>query len=141
MDNTVTINNHLQLPYSEVSFRFARSGGHGGQNVNKVETKVELLFDVGKSKSLSDVQRRQVTRKLSSRIDSHGVLRIVAQDSRSQWRNRVEAMERFVELMRAALKPAKKRIATKLPKPAREKRLEEKKRRGRIKQLRRIVEE
>jgi len=140
MNDTITINNRLIIRYSEVSFRFARSGGHGGQNVNKVETRVELLYDVRKSPSLSDAQRRQIAKKLASRIDSHGVLRIVAQDSRSQWRNRVEAMDRFRELMRSALKPTKKRIATRMPGSAREKRLEDKKRRSRIKQLRRSAE-
>lgn len=140
MDNTITINDHLELPYSELHFRFARSGGRGGQNVNKVETRVELLFDVGASPSLTDAQRHQVLKKLRSKIDSDGVLRIVAQESRSQWRNRVDAMDRFKELIGAALKPAKKRIATRTPHSVKEKRLDEKKRRGRIKQLRRDID-
>jgi ribosome-associated protein len=140
MDNTITINDKLEIPYSELSFKFARSGGHGGQNVNKVETKVELLFDVGKSPSLSDAQRRQLMNRLQSRIDADGILRIVEQDSRSQWRNRVKAMDRFRELMSTALKPVKRRIATKIPRQDREKRLEAKKRRSRLKQLRRDIE-
>jgi ribosome-associated protein len=140
MDTIITINDRLEIPYSELSFRFARSGGHGGQNVNKVETKVELLFDVGRSPSLSEAQRRHIMTRLQSRIDSDGVLKIVEQDSRSQWRNRVEAMERFKELIGAALKPVKKRVPTKIPRQDREKRLEAKKRRSRLKQLRRDLE-
>jgi ribosome-associated protein len=140
MENAVTINIHLHIPISEISFRFARSGGHGGQNVNKVETKVELLFDVGASPSLTDSQRHHLMRKLGSRIDSSGVLRIIAQDSRSQWQNRVDAMERFVEMLREAMKPVKKRVKTKVPRSVKERRLEEKKRRSQTKQFRRGME-
>ncbi len=139
MNDTIIINDQLTLPYSEVSFRFARSGGRGGQNVNKVETRVELLFDVAGSKSITEVQRRQILTRLRSYIDSSGMLRIVAQESRSQWRNRVDAMERFVELMKMAIKPVKKRVVTKVSHAAKQKRLDDKKRRSETKQLRRGI--
>ena len=138
--DSIFINEHLVIPLSELKFKFARGGGPGGQNVNKVETRVELLFDVANSPSLSEPQRNQLLESLHSRIDTEGVLHIIAQESRSQWRNRENATERFVELMRKALKPKKKRIATKIPKAAKEKRLEEKKRRSEKKKLRRVID-
>lgn len=137
----VSINSNVNIPISELQFRFARSGGHGGQNVNKVETRVELLFDVARSPSLSDSDRERILKHLKSKIDTAGILRVVAQESRSQWRNREDAVERFATLLRAALKPKKKRIATRVSAGAREKRLEEKKRRSRVKRLRSSREE
>lgn len=137
----VSINSNVNIPISELQFRFARSGGHGGQNVNKVETRVELLFDVARSPSLSDSDRERILKHLGSKIDTAGILRVVAQESRSQWRNREEAVERFAALLRAALKPKKKRIATRVSAGAREKRLEQKRRRSRIKKLRSAREE
>ena len=132
----VFINTNVNIPISELQFRFARSGGHGGQNVNKVETRVELLFDVAHSRSLSDSDHERILKHLKSKIDTAGVLRIVAQESRSQWRNREDAVERFAALLRAALKPKKKRIATRISAGAQERRLEEKRRRSEIKKLR-----
>jgi ribosome-associated protein len=132
----VSINSNVKIPISELQFRFARSGGHGGQNVNKVETRVELLFDVAQSPSLSDSDRERILKHLKSKIDTAGILRVVAQESRSQWRNREDAVERFAELLRHALIPRKKRIKTRISAGAREKRLEEKKRRSEIKKLR-----
>lgn len=138
MADTIFINNHLQIPTGELQFRFARSGGKGGQNVNKVETKVELLFDVRNSPSLSDSQRSHIIERLKSHTDSNGIVHIIAQESRSQWQNREIAVQKFVDSLQKALKPRKKRIATKISKGAKERRLETKKHRGNIKRLRKF---
>ena len=136
MDDAVVINNSLTIPKSELRFRFARSGGPGGQNVNKVETRVELLFDITNSPSLRDDQRQTIIAHMKSRVDTEGMLHVIAQASRSQWKNREDAVERFADLLRGALKPKKKRIATKISKAKKHKRLDEKKRRGEIKRMR-----
>ncbi|MGA2624298.1 MAG: alternative ribosome rescue aminoacyl-tRNA hydrolase ArfB [Bacteroidota bacterium] len=137
----VSINSNVKIPISELQFRFARSGGHGGQNVNKVETRVELLFDVARSPSLSDSDRERILKHLKSKIDTAGILRVVAQESRSQWRNREDAVKRFVELLRHALMPRKKRIKTRISAGGKERRLRSKKRRSEVKRLRRVREE
>lgn len=120
----------------ELEFRFSRSGGPGGQNVNKLETKVELLFDVINSPGLSDSQKRRIMTKEKNRIGSDGVLRVVAQESRSQFANRKAAVEKFIEIVTKALEKKLKRFKTRIPKGSREKRMEGKKRRGKVKQLR-----
>jgi ribosome-associated protein len=141
MSESIFITPTLEIPLAEIVFRFSRSGGKGGQNVNKVETRVELLFDVKNSPSLSEEERRRLMSRLGSRLDSEGVLHIVAQQSRSQWQNRLIATEAFGETLRKALRQEKKRIATKAGRAARERRLSEKKRRGERKRLRRGREE
>lgn len=127
----------LTIPVSEVRFRFSRSGGAGGQHVNKVSTRVELLFDVRNAVSLSDEERGLLLDRLASRLDSTGLLSVVADASRSQWKNREEAVERFLRLLRHALTPRKKRVATRAHAGARERRLQAKKLRGRVKAARR----
>jgi ribosome-associated protein len=112
---------------ADLQFRTSRSGGPGGQNVNKVESKVELLFDVGRSPSLTEAQRGKVFSRLSNRIDSEGVLHISSQVSRSQLENRELAVSEFVRLVAAALRPVKKRVKTGPSKASREKRLRKKK--------------
>lgn len=136
MTAKIAINSNVKISRSELRFKFARSGGKGGQNVNKVETKVELLFDVASSPSLTDDQRALIQERLAPQIDAVGVLHVVAQESRSQWRNRELAVERFIDVLKKALKPKKKRVATKIPKASKEKRLGEKKRRSEIKKFR-----
>ena len=128
----------VSIPRAELSFRFARSGGHGGQNVNKVETRVELLFDVAGSPSLTDEQKERALKKLQNRVDSEGILRIVSQESRSQSKNKELAVERFIEILKHAIKKKKHRVATKTPESVHQKRLEHKKRRGVIKKLRKV---
>lgn len=115
------------VPGSELVFRTSRSGGPGGQNVNKVESKVELLFDAANTSSFSDVQRVRVFSRLRNRIDSDGVLHISSQVSRSQWENKELVVSEFIRLLREALKPAKKRMKTHPSRASKEKRLKNKK--------------
>lgn len=126
--HSLTITSHLSVPFSEISFRTSRSGGPGGQNVNKVETKVEILFNVNNSPSLTDSQRSTILERLKGKIDSSGVLRITAQRSRSQFQNKEFALERFAELLRNALKPRKARIETRPTRKAKASRLQTKSR-------------
>jgi len=136
---TIPITPKLAIPASELSFQFSRSGGPGGQNVNRRETRVELLFDVANSPSLSDGQRSRLLRRLATHIDSDGVLHVVAQTERSQHRNREQALQRFAYLLRGALRKRKRRIPTHVPKLARERRLADKRRRSESKQRRKPV--
>ena len=111
--------------------RTSRSSGPGGQHANTAETRVEAVFDVLASTALTDVQKRRVAAKAGP------LLRSVAQDERSQLRNRELALERLVEQLRAALKVERRRVPTKPSRAAKERRLEGKKRRGETKRLRR----
>jgi len=119
------------LPLSEVELRFSRSSGPGGQHANTAETRVEAVFDVSASAALTEHQKRRVLARAGP------VLRAVAQDERSQWRNRELALERLVEQLRAALKVARRRVPTKPSRAAKERRLETKRRRAATKKLRR----
>lgn len=124
----------MKIPPSEVRFRFARSGGPGGQNVNKRETQVELIFDVAASQTLGPRQRERIMRKLASRIDADGRLRLVVTDERTQGRNREIALERLNELVTQALRPdPPRRRKTRPSKAATERRLSEKRLRSRRK--------
>ena len=124
----------VSIPRSEIELRFSRSSGPGGQHAQKSDTRVEASFDVEASSALSDAQKRRVVAKAGP------VLRAVAQDERSQWRNRELATERLVESLRAALKVPRRRRPTKPTKASRERRLESKRRRGDTKRLRRPPE-
>jgi ribosome-associated protein len=136
IDLAIRINDHLTIASHELSFQTSRSGGPGGQNVNKLETRVELLFDVRQSHSLTEKQRAILTENLRSKLDSDGVLHVVSQESRSQWQNKQTAIEKFAQMLRSALKPRKKRVATKPTRAAKEKRLKFKKHKSEKKQLR-----
>ena len=133
------ITNTTVIPMSELSFRFSRSSGPGGQHVNRSETRVELRFDLAHTPSLSDDQRERALGRLASYVDTNGVLHLVSQSSRSQWRNREEVVERFRSLMRGALRVPKKRRPTGPSRQARERRLEDKRRRAEIKRRRKEV--
>jgi ribosome-associated protein len=120
---------------SEVAFRFSRSSGPGGQHAQKSSTRVEALFDVEASTSLTEAERRRVLEKLGP------VVRAVAQDERSQLRNRELATDRIVEQLREATRVRRRRTATEPTPASRERRLEDKRRRARTKHLRRDVED
>ncbi len=117
------------IPDSEISFKFSRSGGPGGQNVNRRETQVELVFDVARSPSLGPRQRARAMERLASKLDSSGRLHIVASEQRTQGRNRDIVLERFRRVMADALRPdPPKRRASRPSAAARERRLQDKRR-------------
>lgn len=127
----IRVTRSVAVPRGEIELRFSRSSGPGGQHANKAETRVEALFDVEASAALTEVQKRRVVARAGP------VLRAIAQDERSQSRNRELAVERLVEALRAALKVPRRRTATKPTAAARERRLAAKRRRGETKKLRR----
>jgi len=129
--DSIRVTRSVVLPLSEVELRFSRSSGPGGQHANTAETRVEAILDVEASSALTDAQKRRVLAKAGP------ILRAIAQDERSQWRNRELAVERLVEQLRKALKVERRRVATKPTKASRERRLESKKRRSQTKKLRR----
>jgi ribosome-associated protein len=128
---SIRVTRSVALPLSEVELRFPRSSGPGGQHANTSETRVEASFDVEASSALTDAQKRRVLARVGPTI------RAVAQDERSQWRNRELAVERVVEQLRAALRVERRRVPTKPSAAARERRLEEKRKRSETKRLRR----
>ena len=121
----------VALPRREIELRFSRSSGPGGQHAQRTETRVEALLDVEASSALTPVQKRRVIAKAGP------VLHAIAQDERSQWRNRELATERLVVALRQALKVERRRRPTKPTKASRERRLEQKRRRSDTKRLRR----
>lgn len=130
------ISDDLAIDEDELRFEFARSSGPGGQNVNKVETKVRLLFDVAGSRSLAPKQRALIEERLATRITRDGILHVTSQRHRSREANRRAATDRFIELVADALEEDTPRVRTKVPKGAKRKRLEFKRRRSRKKALR-----
>jgi len=128
---SIQVTRSVSIPRSEIDLRFSRSSGPGGQHAQKSDTRVEATFDVEASAALSDAQKRRVIAKAGP------MLRAVAQDERSQWRNRELATERLVESLREALRVPRKRKPTKPSKGSVERRLETKRRRSNVKRLRR----
>jgi ribosome-associated protein len=132
---SIRVTRSVVLPLGEVRFRTSRSSGPGGQHAQKSETRVEALFDVEASEALTEAQKRRVASRAGP------VLRALAQDERSQARNRELALERLVEQLRAALRVQRKRVPTKPTAAGRERRLEQKRRRSQTKRLRRAPED
>jgi len=137
----VRIHDGLTIPDDELVFTVSRSGGPGGQHVNKVSTRVTLRFDVAGSRSLSEDHKRRIEARLASRISKDGTLRVSCGTRRSQAANRKLAAERFAELIRDALKRRKPRRETVVPQGARQRRVDEKKRRGNLKRERSTVDD
>ena len=128
---SIRVTRSVSIPLSEIELRFSRSSGPGGQHAQTSETRVEAVFDVEASSALTERQRRRVLERAGP------VLRAVAQDERSQLRNRQLALERLAAQLREALRVRRPRVPTKPTAAARERRLEEKRRRGETKRLRR----
>lgn len=131
---SIQVTRSVAVPVAEIELRTSRSSGPGGQHAQKSETRVEAVFDVEASTALSPAQKRRVLAKAGP------VLRAVAQDERSQLRNRALATERLVAALREALRVERKRVATAPTAAARERRLEQKRRRGELKRLRGSLE-
>lgn len=124
----------------EVSYKTSRSGGAGGQHVNKVETKVAVFFNIAQSACLNDFEKSTLISKLKNRIDNEGILHLAVQDSRSQVKNKELADKRLIELIKNALKEEKKRKPTKISKAANEDRIKVKRIKSETKQNRKKVQ-
>jgi len=128
---SIRVTRSVAIPLAEIELRFSRSSGPGGQHAQRTESRVEAVFDVEASAALSPAQKRRVIAKAGP------VLRALAQDERSQWRNRELAIERLVETLREALRVPRRRRPTKPTAASRARRLEAKRRRSETKRLRR----
>jgi ribosome-associated protein len=133
--DSIRVTRSVVVPLGEIELRFSRSSGPGGQHAQTSETRVEALFDVEASEALTDVQKRRVIARAGP------VIRAVAQDERSQWRNRELAVERIAAQLREALRVERRRVATKPTAASVERRLEQKRRRSERKRLRRGPDE
>ena len=125
-----------RIPEDELTFKFTRSRGPGGQNVNTLSTRATLLFDLDRCEALSPEQKQRVRSRLHGRISKEGMLRVVSMRHRTQRRNREAAVDRFYELLAVALRRPKPRKPTTVPARTRRKRLVDKRKRGELKRLR-----
>ena len=128
--DSIRVTRSVVIPLGEIELRFSRSSGPGGQHAQKSETRVEAVFDVEASTALSEAQKRRVVTKAGP------VLRAVAQDERSQARNRELALERLIGQLREALRTRRRRVATEPTAASKQRRLDEKRRRAALKRLR-----
>jgi ribosome-associated protein len=136
-DDVIRVSGSVAIPRDELTFRATRSGGPGGQHVNTSSTRIELVWDLASSPSVTEAQRVHLLKRLASRLDSAGELRIVAQDERSQLRNREAAIARFRDVVARALVVPKTRKPTRPSRAAKAARLDDKKKRGALKRDRR----
>lgn len=132
----LVITSNLSIPEHELQFRASRSSGPGGQHVNKVNTRMTLHFDIRNSPSLTVMQKSRVSQKLKTRINKDGIFYLYAHRSRSQAMNRADLLDKFCRLLREALTPQRARRETRVPGRSREQRVDQKKRRGQLKQRR-----
>ena len=139
-DEGLRITESITIPLSELKFRFSRSGGPGGQHVNRTETRVEVLLDVAGSSFIPPEAKERILRRLGGYADSDGVLHVVSSTTRSQLENRADAVERLRSLLQAALRPRKHRLPTAPTRASRERRLQGKRQRSGTKQSRRRVD-
>ncbi len=130
----------IQIDESELQYQASRSAGPGGQNVNKLNTRITIFFDVAHCPTLTDVQKKRILHKLAGRADKNGVIQVSCQTERSQKANKDLARVRLVELLRQALHRRPPRKKTKPSRAAQQRRLDEKKHRSRIKTFRRDVD-
>ena len=137
-DGVLEVSEQVAIPRAELEYRATRAGGAGGQHVNTSSTRIELLWNVTRSGALDDERRARVATRLATRIDGEGWLRVVSSARRSQQQNREAAEARLVELVRGALVVQKRRRPTKPTRASKEKRIEEKKKRGETKRMRRL---
>ncbi len=126
--NSLSVNESVAIPRSELDVRVSRSSGAGGQHVNKTSSRVEIFWSIKASKAISEGERARLIDKLRSKLTTDGSIRVVASDMRSQSRNRELAEERLAELVRRALVIPRKRRPTRPTKASKEARLEGKKR-------------
>jgi len=136
MRSSIKITETLFIPFSELKFTASRSSGPGGQNVNKVNTRITLWFDVANSPSLTDCQKELIKNRLPTRINKEGLLRVVSQKHRTQASNRDEAVKRIASLLGESLQEELFRKKTTMSRVVRNRRLDDKKHRSRIKKNR-----
>lgn len=136
MKSDLTIKNGIVIPIQEINFVFSRSGGPGGQHVNRTETRVTAIWNVKKTTVLSDEQKALVIENLGARLSEEGDLIVHNNESRSQQKNKENACMNLAKLIRHALHIPKKRMKTRIPSQVKESRLQKKSRRGELKKLR-----
>lgn len=136
MGALIEIRNGVAISEDELVYKVSRSGGPGGQNVNKLNTRITILFDVANNRSFSDAQKQRILTRLSNRADKNGVIRVISQRFRAQKANRQAALLRLQEILQDALKVPVERKKTVVPYTAKQRRLKKKRRQSLLKQQR-----